>query len=67
MVLNFKSTPLFWAIHGYKFGGPHNRYHQIECARLLLEAGADRNIPNLNGTNAYQLLDESDTELKDLL
>lgn len=67
LCFDFKSTPLFWAIHGYKSGGAHNRHHQIECVRLLLQAGADRSLPNLDGTNADQLLDENDTELKDLL
>ena len=67
LCIDFKSTPLFWAIHGYKFGKGQNRHRQIECARMLLDAGGDRSIPNFEGYKPYQLLDESETELRDLL
>ena len=67
LCIDFKSTPLFWAIHGYKFSKGQNRYHQVECARMLLDAGGDRSIPNFEGYRPYQLLDESDSELRDLL
>jgi ankyrin repeat protein len=67
LCIDFRSTPLFWSIHGYKFGGGQNQHHQVECARMLLEAGSDRTIPNFEGYKPYQLLDDSDTELRDLL
>ena len=67
LCIDFKSTPLFWAIHGYKFGGDENRHHQVDCARMLLEAGSDRSIPNFEGYKPYQLLDENDVELRNLL
>jgi uncharacterized protein len=67
LCIDFRSTPLFWAIHGYKFGEAQNRHHQIECAAMLLEAGADRSIPNFEGYKPIQLLDEEDIELLDLL
>ena len=67
LCIDFKSTPLFWTIHGYKFGGEENKYRQIDCARMLLQAGSDRTIPNFEGYIPYQLLDENDTELRDLL
>lgn len=60
-------TPLLWAIHGYKFGGGRNRYRQIECARLLLKAGADKNTVNVEGTSLLGFLDETDTELREML
>ena len=63
----FKSTPLFWAIHGYKFGGKENRYNQIECARLLVEHGADPNIPNFEGFRPMDLLGDDDEQLAVLL
>jgi hypothetical protein len=63
----FKSTPLLWAVHGYKFGGGKNRFHQVECVRLLLQAGADRMIPNGEGTKAIEFLDKQDTVMSDLL
>ncbi|HMG93182.1 MAG TPA: ankyrin repeat domain-containing protein [Chryseolinea sp.] len=67
LCIDFRSTPLFWAIHGYKFGKGQNRHEQVECARILLEAGSDHTIPNFEGYKPYQLLDENDRELRDLL
>jgi hypothetical protein len=61
---DFKSTPLFWAIHGHKFGGADNRHHQAECAELLLSHGADRSIPNFEGYLPAELLDKNDLKLK---
>ena len=63
----FRGTPLLWAVHGYKFGGGKNRHHQLECVRLLLAAGADKTIPNGDGTMAMEFLDEEDREMRALL
>lgn len=63
----FRATPLFWAIHGLKNGGPGNRYHQEACARILVEAGASKTIPNGRGTRVIEMLSETDEELKALL
>jgi uncharacterized protein len=65
--IDFKGTPLLWAVHGYKFGGGKNRHNQIECVRLLLAAGADKNIPNADGKIALQFLDIHDAEFIKLL
>lgn len=64
--IDFKATPLFWSIHGYKYGGEQNRHNQVECASILLQAGADKNIPNLDGTTIIELIGEEDLELKNL-
>jgi uncharacterized protein len=61
--LDLKSTPLFWAIHGYKFGGAANLHHQTTCAQLLLQHGADPSIPNFEGYRPVQLIDQQDAEL----
>jgi uncharacterized protein len=61
---DFKATPLFWAVHGHRFGGKENFHHQAECARILLEHGADPTIPNLEGTQPAQLLRDEDKELR---
>jgi ankyrin repeat protein len=67
LCIEFRSTPLFWAIHGLKFGGVQNQHNQVACAKLLIQAGADRSIPNFEGYKPYQLLGENDTELRALL
>jgi uncharacterized protein len=63
---DFKSTPLFWATHGYKFGGKDNRHHQVACAAMLLEHGADRTIPNFENYLPEQILGENDQDMKDV-
>jgi uncharacterized protein len=63
----FKGTPLLWAVHGYKFGGSKNRHRQIQCVHMLLQAGADKNIPNAEGTRAVEFLGEEDVEMKQIL
>ncbi len=64
---DFEGTPLQWAVHGYVFGEGNNRYHQIECVRMLIAAGADKNTPNIDGDKPIAFLRESDTELRELL
>lgn len=66
--IEFKSTPLFWGVHGYKFGGDQNRKNQVECVRLLLKAGADKSIPNADGYKAIEILTaDVDAEMINLL
>jgi ankyrin repeat protein len=65
--IDFRSTPLFWASHGLKYGGEMNRHHQVECIKMLLDAGADKTIPNFEGYTVFDMLDEEDIELKKLL
>lgn len=60
--IDFKGTPLLWAVHGYKHTGLENRHHQLACAKLLIEAGADITVPNIEGTTPLGLLDEGDKE-----
>jgi uncharacterized protein len=64
--IDFKSTPLFWAIHGHKFGGNGNRHYQQKCAELLLAHGADTTIPNFEGYQPAQLLNENDLEMLEI-
>jgi len=65
--IDFKSTPLYWGVHGYKFNGGKNRHHQIECVRLLLAAGAEKRVSNIEGKPVMALLDPEDTELRAML
>ena len=63
----FRSTPLFWAVHGFKFGGENNLHNQVECAAILRAHGADPTIPNFEGYKPIQLLDEKDQAMKNVL
>ncbi|MGC3943535.1 MAG: hypothetical protein QM762_03200 [Chryseolinea sp.] len=65
--VDFASTPLFWAIHGFKRGGPQNRYHQYQCAQMLINAGAVIDTRNKEGLHVLELLDSADTGMRDLL
>ncbi len=65
--ITFEATPLFWAVHGLKHGGEINRHHQEECIQMLVEAGADTAIPNKDGRTAWDMLDENDRDLLNLL
>lgn len=64
---DFKSTPLFWAIHGLKSDGQNDVVKYTACVQLLLEAGATKTIPNAEGTTILDMLEENDTELKKIL
>lgn len=61
---DFKATPLFWAIHGLKRGGNDKLSNYVACVRLLIAAGADKNIPNGGGETVFDLLHDDDLELK---
>jgi ankyrin repeat protein len=65
--MDFASTPLLWAIHGYKAQNGRNIRNQVECVRLLLDAGADKHITNNEGTRLIEFLDEEDVVLKDMI
>ncbi len=65
--IDFKSTPLFWAVHGLKNGGTNSLRDCLECVRLLIHAGADKSIPNAEGKTVIDLLTDKDLELKELL
>jgi len=67
LCIDFKSTPLFWAIHGLKSSGKKDEGQYAECVNILLKAGAVKSIPNLDGTTALEILDEDDEELIALL
>ncbi len=64
--IDFKSTPLFWAIHGFVNCGKENRAHYTIIVQALLEAGADKTVPNIDGHKPAELLEPGD-ELLSLL
>jgi ankyrin repeat protein len=65
--VDFESTPLLWALHGYDASGKDNRDNRIECVKQLLAAGADKTVPNKDGHLPVEFLDETDVELLQLL
>lgn len=58
--IDFKGTPLLWAVHGLKNACPGN---QVECARLLVAAGADKTVTNFEGYTLIEFLNPEDTEM----
>ena len=65
--IEFQATPLLWALHGLKEQLNRNVNHQLECIKLLVEAGADKNVADAYGKVAADYLDENDVELKKIL
>jgi ankyrin repeat protein len=65
--IDFKATPLFWAVHGLKNGDNDNTSNHLACVKILLQSGADKNIPNADGNTVFDLLRDEDLELKELL
>jgi uncharacterized protein len=64
--IDFNATPLFWAVHGLKNRNKNNGHH-LECVKLLIQSGADKNITNSDGKTVFDLLNEEDFELKEQL
>ncbi len=65
--IDFEATPLFWAIHGLKKGDRNNIHNQLECAKILVRAGADKTIPNKDGKTVFDLLNKEDLDIVELL
>jgi uncharacterized protein len=67
LCIDFKATPLFWAVHGSKNGDKNDMHNYLECVKILIQSGADKNIPNADGNTVFDLLNDEDLELKELL
>ena len=59
----FKSTPLFWAVHGLRSAEGKNLDQYKAIVKMLLEAGADKSVQNFEGYLPKQVW-EGDEELK---
>ncbi len=64
---SYHSTPCGWAIHVLESGETNNLRHQLSCIKLLLRAGADKNLLYPGSFEYLQKRAESDPELKTLL
>jgi len=49
----FNSTPLGWAIHSLDSKDSNNIFHQLDCIKILLKAGSDKNLLN---SKSFELL-----------
>ena len=67
LCIDFRATPLFWAVHGLKRGDKKDLNDHLECVKMIIQAGADKNIPNAEGTTIFELPEDGDLELKALL
>lgn len=65
--VDHKATPLFWAIHGLKNSDGKDVQSYVECVKLLINAGADRSIPNGEGTSVLEILGDDYAELREQL
>jgi uncharacterized protein len=65
--IEFLATPLFWAVHGIKNGDQPDRQNHLESVRILVQSGADKNIPNAEGNTIFDLLGDGDSDLKEIL
>ena len=65
--IDFKATPIFWAVHGLKSGDNNDLNNYLECVNILIQSGADKSIPNAEGKTVFVLLNEEDVELEELL
>ena len=61
-----KSTAFFWAAHGRANGGKKNAHHQIECAKMIKDAGADTSIPNINNITVRKLLKDDEAFMSEV-
>ncbi|MBL7861862.1 MAG: hypothetical protein JNJ65_11925 [Cyclobacteriaceae bacterium] len=61
LCIDFKSTPLLWAVHGHCVGAKEKQHHQFRCAQLLLAQGADPTIPNIEGYRPAELIAKEET------
>jgi uncharacterized protein len=65
--IDFNTSPLFWAVHGMKSGDKNDRLSHLECVKLLIQSGADKNIPNADGKTIFDLINDDDLELGEIL
>ncbi|HWB28044.1 MAG TPA: ankyrin repeat domain-containing protein [Chitinophagaceae bacterium] len=64
---SYNSTPLGWAVHNLAQEDNFNTYHQLECIKQLLKAGADVNMLGKDAVEYLHTIAGKDAELKALL
>lgn len=64
---SFNGTPTDWAAHALKSDDTVNLFNQLNCVKLLLKAGANKNLLDINTIKYLQDTADNDTELKALI
>jgi ankyrin repeat protein len=60
----YDSTPLGWAIHALQSNDMGNKYHQLNCIKLLLKSGADTKNLQKEKNDYLLWLSKNDPELQ---
>lgn len=63
----YQSTPLGWAIHCLSSNDEGNRYNQLNCIKLLIQAGADIKKLSEEAKGNLHSFADNDKELKNIL
>ncbi|MEP7269328.1 MAG: ankyrin repeat domain-containing protein [Saprospiraceae bacterium] len=63
----FNSTPLGWAVHSLQSNDMENKYHQVDCIKLLLKSGANTKKLDKEKNEYLLSLAKVDSELLNLL
>jgi len=61
------ATPLFWAVKGLEGGDKSHLPAYLECIKTLIQAGADKNIPNGGEKTVFDMIGPDSPGLKELL
>jgi ankyrin repeat protein len=64
---SYNGTPADWAIHVLISKDDNNLYHQLECIKLLLKAGADKSLLSIDSMKYLQSVAKDDSELEKLI
>jgi len=64
---SYCSTPMGWALHALANEKTSNLYHQQECVKLLVKAGADLSLLDESATQYLHDVAENNAELKSLI
>lgn len=65
--IDFQATPLSWAVHSIKEGNKNELHCHLACIKMLLKAGANRDISNDDRRIILDLFSKEDPELNELL
>jgi ankyrin repeat protein len=65
--VTYNATPIGWAVHTLTSNDSGNLYHQLDCVKLLLKAGAAKDHLDIDTINYLQDVAANDLNLKELI